>query len=253
MYVCMYLCMYVCVYVCMCVCMYVCMYVCVCVCVCMYVCMYVCMCVCMYVCMCVCMYMCVYVCMCVCMYVCICVCVCEHVKRIKFHLSTIWRHMGGVEVWLYLFLTSAPKLNRESHAPVAFPPGKQTRYPLHRRQEGPTAAAEVSQKREISFSCRGYIYVLYLTTPWSSSGLRYRWGQAAPFLLPCTWSLFCASDAEFRKLQTASSLRPEDKCKVGGKVTRVHTIEGEQRCSSTHSLICYTRWRLMVSFMARAL
>ena len=67
---------------------------------------------------------------------------------------------------------------------------------------------------------------MYLITPCSSSGLGYKRAQAVPFLLPRTWSLFCASDAAFRKAQTVSRRRPEDKCKVGGKVTHVHTIEG---------------------------
>jgi len=78
-------------------------------------------------------------------------------------------------------------------------------------------------------------------------------GGVMLFLFYChiLGSLFCASDPAFRKVQTAARRRPEDKCKVEGKVTRVHTIEGEQRCFSTHSLICYTRWRRLVSFTPR--
>ena len=60
---------------------------------------------------------------------------CTESKRVKFSLTTSWRHIGRGEVRFHSFLTSA--LVGGEWLLVRFTAGKVSRYPLNRRLGGP--------------------------------------------------------------------------------------------------------------------
>jgi len=62
----------------------------------------------------------------------------EQVKRQRFPHYMPLRHIGGVEVQLYSFLTSAfDEVGWSMLCPCRFTPGKRPRFPFYRRNGGP--------------------------------------------------------------------------------------------------------------------
>ena len=76
---------------------------------------------------------------------------------VKAHLSLSmrWKSIGGLEVHLHLFLTSALNLDDWSTPrPCRFNPCKQSRIPLYRRLSGPQSRSGCFREEKISHTCQ---------------------------------------------------------------------------------------------------
>ena len=100
--------------------------------------------------------------------------------KVKFPLSTSWRHIGGVEVWLHSFLTSALAGSEWSvSCPSCLTAWRESWYPLNSRLCGPQSHSGWSLREKASLAIAGTWTPDSPTCRWSCTDCSFQalWGK----------------------------------------------------------------------------